>query len=196
MPFRRCGGHHTAGVAVGNHNRRSGANRADIRRKAACGWTDEYPACGERRRSVDDRSKSARIAHGSVRVEGCRLVARRRCRSLHGRRETEGHRTSGIRLPGKQEAGDRKSGVAALLLCKRGRIPFRQVPRDGYNPRAGNEIDRRSDGVRPQCRDRLLQEPNRLGQPFAGQRRYRSFGAGRRQSDGCGTCQKARCARL
>ena len=57
------------------------------------------------------------------------------------------------------EQGYTQAPDAAAVLGQGGRLPLRQVRRRRHRARAGNEIDRRSDGHQRAFSDRLRQEP-------------------------------------
>ncbi len=96
------------------------------------------------------RSESARVAHGSLRLQGDGAPAGEDRGALHGRAVAE--------IAGRH-ARDR----AAVLFGEGSRVPVHQVPRRRHDPRPGDEVDRRSDGCGRDLRRGIREEPARRG---------------------------------
>src|SRR5205085_118153 len=91
-----------------------------------------------------------RFLNDAIEVDVDRRSARESRRALHGGPEA--------RIAESHARGD-----AAVLLGEGSGVPVHQVPRRGHDPRAGDEIHRRSDGRGADLRGSVREEPARRG---------------------------------
>ena len=114
------------------------------------------------------RGEPARVAHRAVRLEGDRPAARQDRRARDGRAQARRPRCDG-------------RARAAVLLGQGSRVPVRQVPGIGPDPRPGDEVDGRGDGHRPHLRRGLRKIAGGERHPAADPRRVPGLGPRPRQ---------------
>ena len=123
-----------------------GADQADEDARART-WrdrADQYSICDLWRRSLYPRSKSARVAHDSVCQQGDWRAAGEVRGVGDGGEEAQRHRIH----DGTRAGARRGQGVG---------VPIRAISGRRYDPRTGDEIDRRGDGNRQDLRDGVCQ---------------------------------------
>ena len=103
--------------------------------------TDERAVCDSARHGVCAGSESARVAHRAVCEQGDWRAAGESCGAIDGREETCDHEVAAGRA--QRRLGNRR---ARILFREVAGFPVQQVSRRGHHPRAGNALDRRSDG--------------------------------------------------
>ena len=114
------------------------------------------------------RGESARVAHRAVRLEGDRPAAGQDRRARDGGTEARRPRCDG-------------RARAAVFFGQGSRIPVRQVPGIGPDPRARDEVDGGGDGHGPHLRRGLCKVPGGERRPVADPRRVPGLGPGPRQ---------------
>jgi len=142
-PFRRQRVHAAGLFARARNHRRDGTPGQGFGDGAQSARPDERAIRGQKWRGLFDRGQSARQPHCAVCGQGHRPTGGQDCRAGDGRRETGRFRTVQTR--------------SGLYGGQRGGVPIWPFPgrRPGFV--AGNEINRRGDGDRPQFRGRLPQ---------------------------------------
>ena len=130
----------------------------------------------QNRRSLRARSQSARQPHRALRRQGDRASGRRVSLARDGRRDD---RLAQARKTGS--APHRRQGSRDAL---------RALSRRRHDSRAGDALDRRSDGARREFRPRLCQKPDRRRRQAAAERHGLHLRQGSRQT----VCDRTRAA--
>ena len=151
----------------------------------------------EVRRGLRDRGQPAGLAHGPVRRQGDRRVAREGCFARDGGRDTgrAGSRRDAARV-GLQWPAARHGEHAAPCLGEGSRAAVRPVPLGGHRARSRDALDRRGHGHRRHLRAGIRQEPDCGGRRAAVGRHCAAHARRPRQARGARSSARAERAGL